>query len=647
MSIYPPARTSRVLAITLAIYACLAGVVGADEYAAQRERFVTAERALEAGRLDEFDRLRESLRGYPLYPYLELADLNRRFNTRTDVQIAEFLSEFDGQPVSWRLRGRWLRRLAAQQKWSLFAAHFRTTRSTDLRCLAVTALLNIGDEAAAFDLVERLWLHGKSQPDECDHGFKVWREAGELSPDRVWARIELAMDAGQTGLARYLKRFLPEQERPAVDQWLRLAQRAAAVVEAGTGQTTDERLHGIRVWALLKLATTEPERAPGALSKLRDANVVDETDAARVAERIALSFAYRHDERANAWFARVRSSQLSERGQDWRILSALRAGLWQVAHDAITDLPESKRQDERWRYWLARALAALGRTPEATNLLSGLSRERNYYGFLASDILEQPYALNEQPLAFSNDELSDIARHPGVLRAREFFRLKRWVEARREWVEVAKSVELPIERAKLAWIAHQWRWHDRAILTVASTPYLDDLVLRFPTPYMDFVSHEAKHNQLDSAWIFALVRQESAFIPDARSSTGALGLMQIMPATGRYIAQKTGHEGFRTNALLAPQLNVRFGTWYLHQLWRSNGNHPVLATAAYNAGPRRVRRWLPDSDSMAADIWIDTIPFTETRKYVRRVMTYMAIYQHNLGRPIERLTSRLDPIQPR
>ena len=197
---------------------------------------------------------------------------------------------------------------------------------------------------------------------------------------------------------------------------------------------------------------------------------------------------------------------------------------------------------------------------------------------------------------------------------------------------------------KAAKLADEWGWHDRAIATLARARYWDDLELRFPLAHQQVVLTQAKRQKVNPAWAFAIIRQESAFTTDARSHAGAMGLMQLMPRTARTVARSMKMQPPRRYDLLKIDTNIRLGVRYLKKVQDRNQGHPVLATAAYNAGQSRVTQWLPEQGSVAADVWIETVPFQETRDYLKRVMTYTVIYEQRLGRDPVPLLERMSPI---
>jgi soluble lytic murein transglycosylase len=317
---------------------------------------------------------------------------------------------------------------------------------------------------------------------------------------------------------------------------------------------------------------------------------------------------------------------------------ALRTNDWKLVLDTVENLTVKEQKQEHWLYWHARALSELGRREEANKLLVELSKERSYYGFMAADHLGQGFSFLHQSLPVEQSLIEQTAALPGLRRARELLALERTLEARREW-NLALQDRSPAELKAAARLAQEWDWPSQVILTLAKIRYWNDLELRFPLNHRQQVDRQAKDHGLDSAWIYAIVRQESAFSVDARSSAGAIGLMQLMPRTAKEVATKTAYRSFEVNDLLQPEVNIELGAAYLNQIYRRLQENPVLATAAYNAGPSRVMGWLPDQP-LATDVWIETVPFRETREYLKRVLAYTVIYNHRLGNHSARIPDK-------
>jgi peptidoglycan lytic transglycosylase len=307
-------------------------------------------------------------------------------------------------------------------------------------------------------------------------------------------------------------------------------------------------------------------------------------------------------------------------------------------------LSEEQQRDSQWRYWTARILEATGNKDEARRLYESLAQDRSYYSFLAADRIGADYSMQHVSTDATPEEVSAMLARPGIQMAQELYLMGQVTDSRRQWNWITRRMNNR-ELAVAAVIARQWGWHDRAILTVARSDHQDDLELRFPVLYRDVIETNAAEYGIDPSWVYGVVRQESAFVADARSQAGALGLMQLMPSTGRLTGRKLNMPIHSNRAMLKIENNLRLGVSYLKDvLGRNNGNE-VLATASYNAGPNRVNSWMPDR-KMDADIWVETIPYAETRDYVKNVMSYTTVYDYRLGSHPERLSNRMPIIAP-
>ena len=633
----------RILILVLALgWFTLSAEAEAGESSVLRQQFLEAERALRSGKRSKYERLLGELEEYPLYPYLIYQDLRARLASAPASEVRSFLDEWDDVPLAPRVRSAWLETLARHERWHDYLEHYVESNSVARRCDYLTALIRTGRAEEVFPQVDDLWLHARSQPDECDPVFNAWRAGGYLAEELAWARVRLAIDAGEIGLASYLRRFVVSSEQADVDRWIATRKDPVRVAELERYPAQNPLAQQALVAGFQYLARRDAEKAAEIWTRVSPRRTWRDEDRNAIERQIGLSLAYRHKPQAMDWFARVLHED-DRPVQEWRVLSALRHGEWKRALRWLAGMNEEDQHSSRWRYWTARCHESLGETSEATLIFERLSRERSYYGFLAADRIDRPYEFNHQSLSFSDEEPKSIADLSGIVRAKELLALKRWPDARREWFHVTKELS-DLEAAKAAQLAHDWGWHARAIITLAGTEHLDDLGLRFPTPHQVDVTGRASDYALDRAWVFAVARQESAFMPDARSPKGALGLMQIMPATGKDIASKLKKPGFKTRDLLDSATNLRFGSWYLRDLLNRMRDHRVLAIASYNAGPHRTRRWLPADGALDADIWIETVPFRETRRYLRRVLAYTVIYEMMLDDPSTRISVRLAPV---
>ncbi len=607
-----------------------------------RARFLAAEKALAQGHRDRFETLRAGLSHYPLLPYLDFAALRRDLRKLAPAEVDAFLKRYADTPLAPRLRRLWLRELARRGDWRTYLEYAVASRNARDRCEYLQALIHTGHPALAFKQVPSLWRVGHSQPKACDPVFDAWRRAGGLTPALAWERFALAMEAGQVRLARYLRRFLPRQRRTTADLWLRLRARPAGLAKAlaGAGGSGRERL---LIDVLGRWARKDPVAAEAAWHELsrRAADWPAETRW-RAERAIALGWLR---QRRPGLLARL--DHLTPPAEDRvlqrkRILAALRAEDWRRVRRWIEALPKKEREREGWRYWYARALERLGDTAGAKRRFAALAKERSFYGFLAAERAGLPHRLAHRPLKVDEARVKALAHTAAAARIRELRALGRGLDARREWHRLTRG----LDRAGLqaaARLADRWGWHDQAIFTLARSGYWDDLELRFPLDHQRLAEAEARRHGLEPAWLLAVIRQESAFAADARSRVGATGLMQLMPATAKKVAKKMGRPRPRRADLERPETNIALGSAYLAEVYERLYSNPVLATAAYNAGPHRVLHWLPER-TQDADLWMELIPFRETRTYVHRVMAYLVIYQHRLGLKAGPLLARLRPI---
>lgn len=617
------------------------------DFSLERSLFLVSERALTQQDERGFLATREVLAEYPLLQYLEYRLLARNLSAASPESIAAFLETYADGPLARMLRNSYLDHLAKERNWDAFLrfAGDGTGLSTERTCFRMQALLNTGSPEAALAGIESIWLHGRSQPKACDAALEAWRARGGLTPDLAWQRLELAIAADQAGLARYLRRYLAPADRPWADRWLELEANPERLLQAGL-QAGDHPAAGrILESAFLDWIPRDLEAAVAAWQTQGHRLNLEPEREYRIQHAIALRLAVRNHPEALAFMARLPEAAFDDQLRQWQLRAALRAQDWNTVLHAVAGMDGETRTEAAWQYWRARALERTGDHDAALAAYRLAAQERNFHGFLAADRLGQPYRIGHEPLRVAADVLDRVAHDPAILRMRELLLLERFPEARREWSHAIDRLS-PAEQEAAARLFSDWGWHDRAIFTVARARNWGDIDLRFPLAFDDLILAGARDQAIDPAWAMAIARQESAFLHDVRSGAGALGIMQIMPATGRTVATAAGVR-IRTNAdILKPENNTRLGTYYLRRNLDGFGGHSMLSTAAYNAGAHRVRQWLPEDGAMEPDIWAELIPFHETRDYVQRVFAYRIIYAVRLGLTPPSLDTLLFPVTP-
>lgn len=609
----------------------------------QRADFIAARDALRQGQQRRFRQLAQGLENYSLYPYLEYWDLNRRLRDAADREVESFLERYPDIYLAGRLKRRWLETLAQQGHWQAFLQHFDGSNDTEMECFRRRALYKSGDRQGALQGMEQLWLVGRSQPRACDPLFSVWREAGHLTPELAWQRVALAMEGGQTYLARYLERYLTPAQADWSQLWREIHRHPERILDHPRLRQDSALARTLLTHGVRRMTRTNPGRAAEIWDKLVMEYAFSEAEFNATERHIAVALARRHAPEAMHWLGNV--ADADEDVREWRILTAVNQDDWEGVIYWYDRLPAEEQQSLRWRYWLARAYEESGKPGRAQVIYASVARARDYYGFLAADRIGSSYDFGNRPLQFSAAELAETEQLSGIVRMREFYVMGDSLNARREWYATIQSMDSR-EIQKVARITHDWGWHARAIHSLGEARAWDDLEIRFPLAHHDHIRENANKQQVDPAWAFAVIRQESAFASDARSPKGAMGLMQIMPSTGRLIARDLNTPLKHKNQLLDVDTNIRFGISYLRKVMNRFDDNTVLATAAYNAGSQRVRSWLPAEEQMAPDRWIENVPFHETRNYLKRVLAYSAIYDERMQQPVTPLRQRMPLIVP-
>ncbi len=559
-----------------------------DRYKKQRTIFLKAESALKKGQYSKYRKYYRQLKGYPLQPYLRYREYRKKLSSLPEADVLAFFEQYKDTPYADWLRVNWLDKKAKNKQWQLYINAYTPQKSVDRQCHYVNALIQTGNKEKAFARVPELWLSGESRPRSCDPVFKAWKQAGMLSDDMIIERIKLAMKKGRTSLAKYLARSLNKEEQKWVQEWIKIYHKPALVLKSKRLQQDHAFKQDILVHSVERMARRQPEAAIKLLKSLQQNNSLTEAEQAKMYRAIGMKLAYRHGKGAWKWLDKITDQYSDETVREWRVRSAIREGNWDAIASAINRLPEEEQKNLRWQYWLASAKEHQGNTEQAEKDYSAMASQRSYYSFLAADKMDMPYEFRNSPLQPSQKELQDIAENPGLLRTREFYLLGRDLQARREWYFTTRKRMDNRQRAIAAKVAQLWGWHNRAIITMAHTDQRDDIDLRFPVLQKDRIIKHSKKQDIKPAYTMAVIRRESAFATDARSRVGALGLMQIMPATGKVIAQKLKVKFNSKNQLLNPETNVAFGTKYLNMMLQKFYKQPALASAPYNAGGHRV-----------------------------------------------------------
>ncbi|MEM1264151.1 MAG: transglycosylase SLT domain-containing protein [Pseudomonadota bacterium] len=635
-------RTGMFLAILLVAQSALAETTLLDD---QRAIFRNAWSSAERGEWILSARETELLKPYVLWPVLRGRYLEVTLATTPQTTIDAFLEREGTSRPARTLRYRYARHLARSGNTArylqLYERYYAALGQADLDCHAVAAQIR-SNAPINGALAVKLWLVGRSQHKACDPVFAWLNESGLLTEKEIRQRFELALAAREYNLARWLSKRLGKTEQATATRWQALRDRPAKALadtsRAALPTYQEELAYGIR-----RLAREDTEIAMQTWRKLAKRYPFDDALAAKTTEAIALIAAWRHEAHASDYMRLVPNTFASLELAEWRVRDALRRQDWSAVRTEVKALPDDEQNRDRWRYWHAVASQAIA--PEAAEqALQSLASERSYYGFLAADRLGLDYALAHRAVAADTAMQTALAADPALNIALELHAVGLNGRARSAWDNAIRDRTVA-EKRQAALLAADRGWDSRAIATLARAGEHDDLAVRYPVPWYTTFVGAARKNGLAVAWTYGIARSESLFMPDVRSPAGAVGVMQLMPATAKETARRADLPFRGLATLTNARSNITIGTRYLAGLAQRFDGHAALATAAYNAGPHRVDRWLAGADGMPGDIWVATIPFDETRGYVQRVLAAEAVFHWRLTDAQRRLSKSLPPIR--
>lgn len=605
--------------------------------------FLAARDAFRANDAIKLDRVVPRLKGHPLEQYANYWQIRLRLDDTDPERVRAFLARYAGTPLADRLRTEWLKSLAKREQWALFAAEYplRAGDDTDLACYAIQWKRQ-RDGDAALDEARVYWASGQEQPESCQVLFAAMLKLQRLTAQDIWGRFRLAHEAGNARLATRLTLDLPPAERPFVRDLDRAERSAAQSLAKTEFRPTSVQGRELALYALDRAARSDSSSAHEAWIKVRDR--FPPADRAYGNLLIAYQGARTLQPDANEWYREALASTQTAEQRAWRARAALRARNWPDVLSAVEAMPEDQALDPAWRYWKARALAATGQSDDATRLYATLATEHHFYGLMAAEALGAAIMPISEPLPPDDAAVAAFTARDAVQRVIMLTNFDLRSEALREWLYIVRGQgdETLLLAAE---VARRNGLYDRSINSADRTQRRHDFALRYQTPYRDEIAQAARDAQVDPAWVYGLTRQESRFVANIVSSAGAVGLMQLMPPTARWVAKQTGRADFRATQLQDPSINAQFGTFYLRYVLDRLDGLPVLATAAYNAGPGRAQAWRGATPIEGA-IYAETIPFNETRDYVKKVLANAMFYQAQLGLPYVPLRERLGMVTP-
>jgi len=611
----------------------------------QREQFTVARAQLAAGDEAGFEKTLQLLEGYPLQDYLLFEQLQRRFDsvkpTADDIAtLQSFESRTGHKSLSGRLTRELQSRAADTEQWPLFLSISQSRFAAKMPCTTIRARYETGQLEGFDDALIEQWVKPQEPDKVCAEVIAQIEQQHTPPLVAIWERIYQAMDANEPEYARSMLDYLSTPDRRRVQAWIDAEDSPQSLLTSGA--LDENTVFNRRVIADLVVDWSREDTVAAVEHWLSIRNnYTFYADRYYDTHRaVIMRGAYRRLPEAQGWLADTEERPDDLELSEWRVRTALLAEDWPAILETIERLPAVEQEEDHWAYWVARAYEKLDRSDEAQPIYASLSQLQSYHGFLAADRIDVDYAIYDEPIEPAAELLAQMRNDPALVRAREFNRVELEHESRREWNNWLQD-RSPEEAAASAVLASEWGLHDRAIYSAGRSgeEWRRAISLRFPLLYRAEVAQASTTHSIEPAWIYGVMRRESAYIRDVRSGAGAIGLMQLMPRTAKYVANLQGEKDWQGD-LTDATTNIGLGTHYLRYVMNKFDDHQVLATASYNAGPHRVDQWLRE-DEIEADIWIDTIPFTETRRYVRAVMAYAAIYEFHLTGEPQRLSTKL------
>lgn len=604
--------------------------------------FIAAREAFRAGKIERLEQAIGQLGNHELAAYAENYRLRMWMDKGEPDGIRDFLQRNEGSYVAEKLRADWIRWLGKRALWREVDAEYPKLLAPepDVTCYSLQART---DRNGVLAEAEKLWLTMLEPPEACRPVLDALVASQAKTADDVWLRARRQVEANRPGQARTTLNYLPDSQMPdsrAFDSAVNSAMGYLVKQGAGNGSRAGREL---AAFAIARLAANDPRQAADELERLK--NRLQDGERQWAWSQIGLQAAKKHLPEAVDWYARAGKAPLSDEGHQWKVRAALRAQEWGIVHDSIQAMPAELAARPEWTYWLGRALQAGGRTSDADAQFGKIAGQPNFYGNLADEELGRTVLPPPKAASVTSEEQRAARDNPGIRRALAFFRNDMRTEAVREWNWALRGMD---DRQLLAAadLARRNQIWDRAINTADRTKNEHDYTLRFLAPYGETVRPAAQNQSLDDAWVYGLMRQESRFITNAKSNVGASGLMQLMPATAKWVAKKIGLRDFSHGRVNDTETNVLLGTSYMRLVMENLDNHPVLASAAYNAGPGRAKKWRADRPLEGA-IYAETIPFSETRDYVKKVMSNAVYYSALFNGKPDSLKSRLGTVGAR
>lgn len=617
-----------------------------EDWTAAREQFATALTKADEGATSGKDPA--VLRGYVLYPYLEAVRLQQQIrqspSAETDSRVREFLESNAKSPVTRELRRDWLQSLAQREDWAAFRPAYRQdVADTSLRCQQLLARIKAGDDPALREDAFKVWMTGQKLPNACIPAFDWMKQQGWLTSDLLEQRARLALGAGNADLAESFLEDLPADIAGPLLRWARLIRTPQTELNVliRNPQETVEMPALLDGYA--RLARKEPEQALKIYPELLKARQLKREQAMPFTSALAVGLALNRMPEAMTYFQKIPEPVTDEKILEWRLRAALWNDEWKLVRNWSRHLPPSMAAQDRWIYWRARALEQSKKTAkQAKAMYRTLSLKNNLYGVLAARRLGRPHIPQPQPQAVNAGIQKKLLQNPAIIRARELHLVGRDAWAATEW-RLTLPEYTPQTQLQAGLLASSWGWHSQAIPTLAAVAVFDDFAVTYPLIYEPQVQQAAKQAGIAPGWVYGVMRQESLYDPQAVSPANAYGLLQLLLPTAKTVARKWKQSSPSRDDLFKPEINLMLGAAYLRDMLDKWDGSLILALGSYNAGPVAVSRWLPERP-MDADIWIENVPYAETRGYIQKILWHICVFGWKETGQAQDLSSLLQPV---
>lgn len=587
---------------------------------------------------------KKKLQNYPLLPYISYLDYLKNLNNTPTIAIVNFIKSHKNTHLANRLTLRWLNHLGKTKQWSLFLEHYDSNKhtSSNLSCYYVQAHIHKSKSYYNLGSLRDHWVTGRPLSKACQPIDTYIRNNQKLTGSMLWDNIILAVKKRQISFATLLSQDLSKKERGFYQAWLKIDKNPKLLAKGFPKDMPLRVKQAAFKQSIILLARKDPLLANQLLKKYAKPYNISLINVNELRRTISLRLAYRYKTEAKQFLYEVNQTEASKDTLRWQLQVALKNSDWLTILETYELLDPEYQIKNKWQYWKARALNETNKQDQAKIIFKDLAKKRNFYGFLSADILNLDYQFNPT----SNDDIDIdylLKKYSQLPRIKELIAINWKINANREWYHLLTHVK-PDDLEAVNYLALEWEQYNIAIRGAAKAKDWNNINLRFPTPHKGPIMKAASQNEIDPAWIYAVMRRESAFAKNTLSPAGAIGLMQLMPKTAKYIGQKMGVNASIYRDLTNPKSNIKLGSAYLSYLYKKYDYNRIKATAAYNAGPSRVNQWIPKDRVIEADQWIDSIPFTETRRYVKAVMEYTIIFQSLLNQKYDRLEINMQPI---